>query len=142
MGMQLTERQRKIYKEFVLNPLAKEVSRTTEIGCDCFVMKAKLNKLTVDPGFEQEYNALMKEYDEIDKLENSTHCSDRLYKQRAKFDELGFSSHPVSPNEFEYILNETEKIWKSEKEKNDIVMVRYANWLDRSKNFLSLIKYE
>lgn len=140
--MQLTERQRKIYKEFVLNPLAKEVSRTTEIGCDCFVMKDKLNKLTVDPGFEQEYNALRNEYDEIYNLENSTTLSDRLYKQRAKFDELGFSSHQVSPNEFEYILNETEKIWKSEKERNDIVMERYSNWLDRAKNFLSLIKYE
>ena len=136
--MLLTDRQRKIYKEFVLNPLAKEVSRPLEISCDSLVKKDELKKLTIKPAFEQEYNAIMKELDEIDELENSTKLSDKLYKQREKFNELGFDSHQVSPNEFEYILNETEKILVEEKAKNDEFLRRISDWNERADNFIRL----
>lgn len=65
--MILTDVLRKIYKKFILDPLAKE---------------------TV----------------ENDKLENST----KLHKQKKKFNELEYSLQ-VSPNEFEIILNDTER---------------------------------
>lgn len=136
--MLLTDRQRKIYKEFVLNPLAKEVSRPLEISCDSLVKKDELKKLTIKPAFEQEYNAIMKELDEIDELENSTKLSDKLYKQKEKFNELGFNSHQVSPNEFEYILNETEKLLVAEKEKNDELIRRISDWNERADNFINL----
>ena len=136
--MILTERQRKIYKEFMLDPLAKEVSRTLEIGCDSMVKKDKLKKLIILPVFEQEYNAIMEELDAIDELENSTKLSDKLYQQKEKFNKLGFNSHQVSPNEFEYILNETEKILNAEKEKNDELFRRISEWNERADNFLNL----
>lgn len=135
--MILTDRQRKIYKEFVLDPLAKEVSRPLEIGCDSMVKKDKLKHLTIKPAFEQEYNAIMKEYDEIN-VEENTKLSDKLYKQREKFNELGFDSHQVSPNEFEYILNETEKILVEEKAKNDEFLRRISDWNERADNFINL----
>lgn len=137
MGLQLTDRQRKIYKEYVLDPLVKEVSRTLEIGCDSMTKKDKLKHLTFSPAFEQEYNAIMKEYDEIN-VEENTKLSDTLYKQREKFTELGFDSHQVSPNEFEYILNETEKILFAEKAKNDEFLRRISEWNERADNFINL----
>lgn len=136
--MLLTDRQIKIYNEFILDPLKKEVSRTLEIGCDSLVKKYELKKLTIKPAFEQEYNAIMKEYNEIDELEKSTNLTDNLYKQKEKFNELGFNSHQVSPNEFEYILNETEKILIAEKEKNDEFMRRISDWNERADNFINL----
>ena len=137
MTMLLTDRQRKIYKEFVLDPLVKEVARPLEIGCDSLVKKDKLKHLTIKPAFEQEYNAIMKEYDEIN-VEENTKLSDRLYKQKEKFNELGFNSHQVSPNEFEYILNETEKILVEEKAKNDEFLRRISDWNERADNFINL----
>ena len=136
--MILTDRQIKIYNEFILDPLKKEVSRTHEIGCNSLVKKYELKKLTIKPAFEQEYNAIMKEYDEIDELEKSTQLTDNLYKQKEKFNELGFNSHQVSPNEFEYILNETEKILIAEKEKNDEFLRRIIDWNERADNFINL----
>lgn len=136
--MILTDRQIKIYKEFILDPLKKEVSRTHEIGCDSLIKKYELKKLTINPAFEQEYNAIMKEYDEIDELEKSTELTDKLYNQKEKFNELGFNSHQVSPNEFEYILNETEKILVAEKEKNDEFIRRISDWTERADNFINL----
>lgn len=136
--MLLTDRQIKIYNEFILDPLKKEVSRTLEIGCDSLVKKDELKKLTIKPAFEQEYNAIMKEYDEIDVEESSTKLSENLYKQKEKFNELGFNSHQVSPNEFEYILNETEKLLVEEKEKNDKLIRRICEWNERADNFINL----
>ena len=136
--MLLTDRQIKIYNEFILDPLKKEVSRTLEIGCDSLVKKYELKKLTIKPAFEQEYNAIMKEYDEIDVEESSTKLSENLYKQKEKFNELGFNSHQVSPNEFEYILNETEKLLVEEKEKNDKLIRRICEWNERADNFINL----
>lgn len=140
MGLQLTERQRKIFKEFITDPLAKEVARPLEISCSCLAKKGVLKQLTIKPSFEQEYKAIMKEYDEIDELEKSTQLTDNLYKQKEKFNELGFNSHQVSPNEFEYILNETEKILIAEKEKNDEFLRRISDWNERADNFISLCK--
>lgn len=137
MGLQLTDRQRKIYKEFIKNPLLKEISRPLEISCDTLAKKGKLKLLTIKPEFEQEYNAIMKEYDEID-LEESSKLSENLYKQKEKFNELGFNSHQVSPNEFEYILNETEKLLVAEKEKNDKLIKRVSDWNERVDNFINL----
>ena len=138
MGLQLTERQSKIFKEFIKDPLAKEISRTLEIGCDSLIKKYEIKKMTIKPAFEQEYNAIMKEYDEIDELEKSTKFTDNLYKQMEKFNELGFNSHQVSPNEFEYILNETEKLLVAEKEKNDEFLRRISDWNERADNFINL----
>ena len=138
MGLQLTERQRKIFKEFITDPLAKEVARPLEISCSCLAKKGVLKHLTIKPTFEQEYNAIMKEFDELNVEDNSSKLFDNLHKQKEKFNELGFNSHQVSPNEFEYILNETEKLLAEEKEKNDELIRRISDWNERVDNFISL----
>lgn len=44
----------------------------------------------------------------------------------------------VSLNEFEYILNETEKLLVAEKEKNDEFLRRISDWNERADNFINL----
>ena len=137
MGLQLTDRQRKIYNEFIKNPLVKEVSITLEINCDEMTNKlcqlAKINDTNI---IEKE--CLENEYCEIMKLNISNDFSNNLNNFINKFTKLGLHEHILSPNEFEYILNELENILNKEKEKNDNLIVRMNNWLDRTDNFLKL----
>ena len=140
MGLQLTDRQKKIYNEFIKNPLVKEVSRTLEINCDEMTNKlcqlAKINDTNIT---EKEY--LENEYCEIMKLNISNDFSNNLNNLINKFTKLGLlHEHILSPNEFEYILIELENILNKEKEKNDNLIVRMNNWLNRTNNFLNLCK--
>jgi len=139
MGLQFTERQKKIYNEFIKNPLVKEVSRTLEINCDEMTNKlCQLTKINDTDITEKEY--LENEYCEIMKLYASNDFGNNLYDIINKFTKLGFNEHILSPNEFEYILNELENILNKEKEKNDNLIVRMNNWLNRTNNFLNLCK--
>jgi len=141
MGLQLTDRQRKIYKEFITDPLEKEISRTHDLGCDMTIKLSKLKKVNDNIHItEQEY--LENEYCEIMKLDLSDELSKNLNSLSNKFHILGFYQHILSPNEFEYVLNEAEKILNDEKEKNDNLIVRMNTWLDRTINYINLIESE
>ena len=141
MGLQFTDRQRKIYKEFITDPLTKEISRTHDLGCDMTIKLSKLKKVNDTTHItEQEY--LENEYCEITKLDLSDELSKNLNNLSNKFHKLGFYNHILSPNEFEYVLNEAEKILNGEKEKNDNLIVRMNTWLDRADNYLNLIESE
>lgn len=138
MGLQLTERQTKIYNQFIKNPMVKEVSRTFEI-CDEMTNKlCQLTKVNNTDITEREY--LENEYCEIMKLDASNDFCDNLYNHINKFNKLGLHEHILSPNEFEFILNELENVLNNEKEKNDNLIVRMNNWLDRADKFLNLCK--
>jgi len=141
MGLQLTDRQRKIYKEFITDPLKKEISRTHDLGCDMTIKLSKLKNVNDTIHItEQEY--LENEYCEIMKLDLSDELSKNLNSLSNKFHTLGFYQHILSPNEFEYVLNEAEKILNDEKEKNDNLIVRMNTWLDRTINYINLIESE
>ena len=141
MGLQLTDRQRKIYKEFISDPLAKEISRTHDLGCEMTIKVSKVKNVNDNTHFtEQEY--LEKEYCEITKSDLSNELSESLNNLSDKFDRLGFYNHVLSPNEFEYVLNEAENILNKEKEKNDNIIVRMKNWLERADNYINLIESE
>lgn len=141
MGLQFTDRQRKIYKEFITDPLTKEISRTHDLGCDMTIKLSKLKKVNDTTHItEQEY--LENEYCEITKLDLSDELSKNLNNLSNKLYKLGFYQHIISPNEFEYVLNEAEKILNGEKEKNDNLIVRMNTWLDRADNYLNLIESE
>ena len=133
-----TDRQRKIFNELIKNPIVTEVTRTHDLGTEMSAKQMKLKVLEIKPMFEDEHKYLLKEYDDIMKLDLSNDFSNSLYSVRDKFEKLGFTEHTISPNEFEYILNETEKILNKEKEKNDNLIVRMNNWLDRTNNFFNL----
>ena len=76
------------------------------------------------------------------KLDLSNEFGNKLNNLSNKFHTLGFYQHILSPNEFEYVLNEAEKILNDEKEKNDNLIVRMNTWLDRADNYLNLIESE
>lgn len=137
MGLQFTERQRKIYKEFITDPLTKEISRTHDLGCDMTIKLIKVKKLK-DTAHITEKEYLENEYCEITKLDLSNELSNSLNNLSNKLYQLDFYKHIISPNEFEFVLNEAEKILNAEKEKNDNLIVRMKNWLDRADNFLDL----
>ena len=138
--MILTERQRKIYKEFISDPLAKEVSRTHDLGCELTIKICKVDKINDTHITEKEY--LDNEYCEIMKLDLSDELSNSLYNLGNKFAKLGLYKHILSPNEFEFVLNEAENILNKEKEKNDNLIVRMNNWLDRANNYIDLMESE
>ena len=139
MGLQFTDRQKKIFNQFIKNPMVKEVSRTLEINCDEMTNKlsqlAKINDTNIT---EKEY--LENEYCEIMKLYASNDFGNNLYNIINKFTKLGLHEHILSPNEFEYILNELENILNKEKEKNDELCRRKNEWNVRADNFLKLCK--
>lgn len=137
MGLQFTDRQRKIYKEFISDPLTKEISRTHDLSCD-LTIKLSLVKKTNDNTHITEKEYIEKEYCEIMKLDLSNDLSNNLNNLSNKLYKLGFYNHILSPNEFEYVLNEAEKILNDEKEKNDNLIVRMNNWLDRTNNYIDL----
>jgi hypothetical protein len=139
MGLQLTDRQKKIYNEFIKNSLVKEVSRPLEINCDEMTNKLiQLTKVNDTDITEKEY--LENEYCEIMKLYASNDFGNNLYDIINKFTKLGLHEHILSPNEFEYILNELENILNKEKEKNDELCRRKNEWNVRADNFLNLCK--
>lgn len=139
MGLQFTERQKKIYNQFIKNPMVKEVSRTLEINCDEMTNKlCQLTKVNDTDITEKEY--LENEYCEIMKLYASNDFGNNLYNIINKFTKLGLHEHILSPNEFEYILNELENILNKEKEKNDELCRRKNEWNVRADNFLNLCK--
>lgn len=141
MGLQLTDRQRKIYREFITDPLTKEISRTHDLGCDITIKLIQVKKIKDTAHItEQEY--LENECCEITKLDLSDELSKSLNNLTNKLYQLGFYQHILSPNEFEYVLNEAEKILNAEKEKNDNLIVRMKTWLDRADNYLNLIESE
>ena len=72
------------------------------------------------------------------KLDLSNEFSDNLNSLHNKFHLLGLYQHILSPNEFEYVLDEGEKVLKAEKEKNDNLIVRMNNWLERADNYINL----
>ena len=138
MGLQFTDRQRKIYKEFISDPLGKEVSRTHDLSSEMTNMLCQITNKNDTYITEKEY--LEKEYCEIMNLDLSNDLSNNLDDLVNKFNKLCLYKHILSPNEFEYVLNETENILNMEKEKNDNLIVRMNNWLDRANNFLNLCK--
>lgn len=141
MGLQFTDRQRKIYKEFITDPLTKEISRTHDLGCDMTIKLSKVKRIN-DTTHVSEQEYLDNEYCEITKLDLSDELSKNLNNLSNKLNTLGFYQHILSPNEFEYVLNEAEKILNAEKEKNDNLIVRMKTWLDRADNYLNLIESE
>ena len=119
----------------MLEPLGKEISRTSDLGSEMTIKFCQVKKINTNIP-EKEY--LDKEYCEIMKLDLSNEFSNNLNSLSNKFHLLGLYNHILSPNEFEYVLNEGEKILNQEKEKNDNLIVRMNTWIERADNYINL----